>query len=337
MSSQATSAGLAVDTPQPDQRLARVAMAVGKPLLHAATVAVCVAIVTFFLIRALLGDPARRLAGLSGQVASPQQVAALRAQLGLNRGLLAQFASYMTGLAHGDFGTSFQYRGTPVSSIVFGTLGNTVILAITTMLISAALGIALGLFCAAVRSRLVDNLTRILSMIAMSAPSALVGLVLILSVAVRGSLLPAGGWGTGYPGDFRYLVLPIVTLCVWFTPVIFRVVRERAVEVLREPHVEAACARGMPPMRLALRHVLPNCALPVLNIVALSTGGLLGGAVIVETVFGVPGLGQTMSNAINSDDFPVIQAVTLLSGLAVVLANTAADIAGRAIDPRTRA
>lgn len=337
MTSQASIAGPTAPAPPSGRPRVRLVIAIGKPIVHAAVVAVCVAIVTFFLIRAMLGDPARRLAGLAGQVATPQQVAALRVQLGLNRGLIAQFGSYLAGLAHGDFGTSFQYRGTAVSTIVFGTVGNTVILTLATMALSTVLGVVLGLLFATVRSRVADNVVRVLSMIAMSAPSALVGLVLILWVAVHGSLLPAGGWGAGYPDNFRYLILPILTLSVWFTPVILRVVRQRAIEVLREPHIDAACARGLSPLHLAVRHVLPNCALPVLNIVALSTGGLLGGAVIVETVFGIPGLGQTMNNAINSDDFPVVQAVTLLSGLAVVLANTAADIIGRAIDPRIRA
>jgi Binding-prot-dependent transport system membrane comp, N-term len=174
-------------------RVARLAIAIGKPLLHAAMVAVCVAVVTFFLIHLMLGDPARRLAGEAGQVASPQQIAALRAQLGLNRGLLAQFVSYLAGLAHGDFGTSFQYRGTAVSSIVFGTLGTTAILSAVTIAVSTAAGILLGLLLAGTRSRVVDNAGRIASMIALSAPRALVGLVLLLWVAVHGNFLPAGG------------------------------------------------------------------------------------------------------------------------------------------------
>jgi peptide/nickel transport system permease protein len=309
-----------------------------KPVGNALAVSFCVAVVTFFLIRFLLGDPAYQFAMAQGggQPPAPDQVAAIRHDFGLDRPLLVQFGSFLLGLSHGDLGTSYQTRGMPVSHLVFGNLGTTFALTALTIVVSAISGIALGLLVAIARSRLLDNLVRTTAMVGIAAPSALVGLVLMLVVADTGGLLPSGGWGTGYPGNFRYLVLPVLTLAVWFVPAILRVALERARAVLDEPHIEAALTRGIPPGRLVIRHVLPNCALPILNFVALNTAWLLSGAVVVEMVFGTPGIGHTMANAISADDYPVIQACTLLTGLVVVLCSMTAAMIGRAIDPRTR-
>ena len=317
-------------------RRARAIAAVISPVLQAFVVTACVTIITFFLIRVLLGDPAERLAMSNGVAGSPERVAALRVELGLDQPLLIQFFDYVVGLLHGDLGQSFQYRGTDVSSIVVNGFGTTLALAGLTLVISAVVGIALGLLTASINSPLFDNVVRILAMVGLSAPGALVGLVLILTVALGSGMLPAGGWGSSYPDNFQYLILPALTLSVWLTPILLRVVRERAGEILLEPFAEAAVARGMSNPRLLLAHVARNTAVPVLTMLGLSIGNLLSGAVIVEVVFGLPGIGRALTNAVTGNDFPVIQAVVLLSGTVVVLSNMAAEIAGRAIDPRTR-
>ncbi|MFE2038514.1 ABC transporter permease [Streptomyces scopuliridis] len=308
------------------------------PVPNALIVAFCVVVVTFFLIRVVLGDPAYQYAmnQNGGQPPAPSQVAAIRHSFGLDRPVLVQFGSYLVGLLHGDMGFSYQNLSVPVSTVALGNLGTTAIMTALTIVTSALIGIVLGLAVALARFRTLDNMVRLIAMVGISAPTALVGLMLILSVSVAGRLLPAGGWGSGYPENFRYLVLPVATLVIWFAPAILRVVLERARAVFDEPFVEAALARGVPPLRLVVFHVLPSCALPVINFLALKTAWLLGGAVVTELVFGMPGLGHTMSSAITAADYPVIQACALLAGLLVVACTMTAAIVGRAIDPRTR-
>lgn len=335
MTASSAAGAVGTDPPAPasGRRVWRRVAAILRPLLQALVVSFCVVVVTFFLVRAFLGDPARAKLGLN---ASQAQVDQLRAQWGLNRPLLSQFVDYLRGLPRGDLGTSIQGTDTKVATLIFGALRNTALLALVSMILAVLLGVAGGVWAALTRIKIVDILLRGLAMLALASPPALIGLVLIFAVAVRAGLAPVGGWGTGYPDNFRYLALPIASVTILMTPVILRVVRSRAIEVMREPHIEAARSRGMRPLRLVLRHLLPNCALPILTVVGLSAGSLLSGAVVVEAVFGVPGLGQVLLNAMNSSDFPVIQGAAMVSGVAVALCNALAEIAQRAIDPRIR-
>jgi len=304
-----------------------------QPLVQAAIVSFFVVVITFFLSRLFLGDPARRMLGIN---ASQAEVDALRAEWGLDRPLVVQFGDYMLGLLQGDMGMSIMGSGVSVSTLIFGTLGNTVALALLSLTFAVILGIITGLWAAVTRVRAVDVSLRFLAMLGLAAPPALVGLLLIFGLAVQARLAPVGGWGSGYPENFRYLLLPVLTVTILATPLFLRVVRERAVTVLSEPHIEASRARGIPPVRLLIRHVLPNCAVPVVTVAGLSAGSLLSGAVIAEAVFGMPGLGLVLLNAMKSSDFPVIQGAAIISGAAVALCNALAEIAQRAIDPRTR-
>lgn len=306
-------------------------------LANAVLVALFVVVVTFFLIRYLLGDPAYQYAMSQngGHPPTPAAVAAARVALGINEPILTQFWHYLTGLLQGNLGTSFQSTRMPVSTLVWSGFSTTIVLAGLTVLVSTVSGTLLGLWLALVRSRLLDNLVRIVAMMGIAAPPALVGLVLIYLSSTTG-LLPAGGWAGSYPANFQFLVLPVVTLTAGFAPVIMRVVRERARAILAEEHIEAARTRGTPPLRLVLGHVLPECMVPLLRFIALNTTWLLSFAVVVEVVFGVPGLGRVLLTAANADDFPTIQACAMLLGFVVVICFALADIAGALIDPRTR-
>lgn len=304
------------------------------PLAQAIAVSFFVVIVTFFLIRAFLGDPARIKLGLN---VSQAQVDALRDQWGLNRPLMAQFLSYLGGLFRGDFGTSIQGENVKVSTLVFNSFGNTALLALFSMIFAVILGVVGGLWAAATKRRSIDAVLRGYSMLALSAPPPLLGVLCILLFAVHARWAPVGGWGNGYPDNLRYLWLPVVAVTLMMTPIILRVVRERAITVMQDPHIEAARSRGMRPFRLVLRHLLPNCAVPILTAIGLSLGALLSGSVVIEAVFGVPGLGQIIINAMNARDFPVLQGVALVTGVVVALCNALAEVAQRAIDPRTRA
>jgi peptide/nickel transport system permease protein len=307
-------------------------------LVNAVLVAAFVVVVTFFLIRYLLGDPAYQyaMAQNGGKPPALAAVAAARAELGINSPILTQFWHYAAGLLHGSLGNSFQPGRPPVTTLMWSGFSTTLVLTGFTVVISAVLGTLLGLWLAAVHSRFADNLLRLFAMTGIAAPSALVGLVLIYLSAALGGILPAGGWGYGYPANFRYLALPVITLCIGFVPVILRVVRERARAVLAEEHIEAARTRGTPPLRLMFGHVLPECLVPLLHFIALNTAWLLSGVVVVEVVFGIPGVGRVLLAAITADDYPTLQACAMLLGFVTVLCFAVARIAGAIIDPRTR-
>jgi peptide/nickel transport system permease protein len=307
-------------------------------LVNAVLVAAFVVVVTFFLIRYLLGDPAYQyaMAQNGGKPPEPQAVAAARIELGINSPILTQFWHYSTGLLRGSLGNSFQPGRLPVATLVWSGFSTTLVLTAFTVLVSTVLGTPLGLWLATVRFRFVDNLLRLFAMTGIAAPSALVGLVLIYLSSSMGGILPAGGWGNGYPANFRYLALPVITLCIGFAPVILRVVRERARAVLAEEHIEAARTRGTPPLRLMFGHVLPECLVPLLHFIALNTAWLLSGVVVVEVVFGIPGIGRVLLAAITADDYPTIQACAMLLGFVTVICFAVARIAGAIIDPRTR-
>lgn len=300
---------------------------------QAAVVSALVMVITFVLIRAVPGDPARQLLGES---ASNHQVAVLHRKMGLDGSLVEQFVRYVSGLLHGNLGVSLAYPGTGVGTLVLSGLATTAPLLIATLLVSGFGGTLLGIVAATARWRSVDWTVRFATMTLLAAPGALLSLLAILFVGVDLRLAPAGGWGTGFPDDLRYLWLPTLTLSCLLAPVIARAVRQRATEVLREEHIEAAIARGVSPLRLIWAHVLPNSALPVITLIGLNISGLIGGAVVVEAVFGLPGLGSKLVSAIDSHDYPVLQAIVLITGILTVLGNVSAEFAQRVLDPRSR-
>ena len=307
-------------------------------VVNSLIVAAFVVVVTFFLTRYLLGNPAYQYAMMQngGQLPRPAAVAAARVQLGLNSPILVQFWHYVTGLLHGSLGSSFQPGRLPVATLVWSGFSTTLVLSGLTVVVSTVLGVPLGLWLAIVRSRFLDGLVRIFAMAGIASPAALVGLVLIWFSSSTGNVLPAGGWGSGYPANFRYLALPVITLSIGFVPIILRVVRERASAILAAEHIDAARSRGIPPLSLVLGHVLPECMVPLLRFIALNTAWLLSGAVVVEVVFGIPGIGRVLLAAVNADDYPTIQGCAMLMGFVVVICFAVAEIAGELIDPRTR-
>jgi peptide/nickel transport system permease protein len=170
----------------------------------------------------------------------------------------------------------------------------------------------------------------------LALPPFFLGLIFVLFISVRAGLLPAGGWGSGPLADVRFLVLPALALAGFLTPLIVRVCRQAARHALREQWVEVAIARGISRRRIVGFHILPNTLLPVITLVGYNLGALLTGAVVVETVFALPGIGQELVNAIDTRDYPVIQGIALISALAVVAGNLLADLLSTLVDPRTR-
>jgi peptide/nickel transport system permease protein len=304
-----------------------------RRLAQAAIVSVIVVLITVLLIHLVPGDPARSILGTR---ASPERVAALREAMGLNQGLITATAQYLGNMLHGDLGHSLLQEGHSVAGILFPALGVTLALIAVTAVLSVLSGTATGLWAALSSHRGVDGLTGGMATLLLAMPPFFVGLLLLWVVALELGISPAGGWPGSWPENLRYIWLPSIALSAYLAPLVHRTVRGSAIETSEQDFIEAAFARGLPSRRLALRHVLPNSLLPVITLLALNLGTLVSGAVIVETVFDLPGLGAALVRAVAQRDYPVIQGAALISALAVVVGNLIADGLYAIVDPRTR-
>ena len=307
----------------------RIASKTGQALLTLFTVVVLV----FLLVRLIPGDPVTTILGSETNATAE---AALRLELGLDKTILEQFGDYVVGLLQGDLGHSAVQRADTVAKIILDSLPNTLAIIATGMSISIVVGIGLGLAAAISRHRWIDLTVRIWAMLLYATPTFLIALILILVLSIQLGWFPAGGWAGSYPDNFWFLVLPGLALSGHLSPIIARTVRQAAINVSGQLFMEAALSRGLSASALNLRHILPNSVLPVITLLGISFGGLLTGAIIVEAVFGLPGLGSEMTKAVARRDYPVIQGIALVSACAVIVGNLVAEIAYTFVDPRAR-
>ncbi len=304
------------------------AFLIARRLMQAALILLGVAVITFVLLYALPADPAVLLAGRN---ATPQTVANIRHQLGLDLPLPLQFWNYLTGLLQGDLGRSFNQK-TAVAPLILARLPATLTLMAAGIAIEVVVGLTLGVIAAVRRDGPVDRLVMTLSFVGVSTPQFLVGLLLLYVFAVTLGWFPMSGYGTP-----AHLVLPALTLGILGAGWYARIVRSAMIDVLAQDYVRTAHAKGVPAWRVVLRHALPNALLPVIAMIGIDIGQFMGGTVVVEAVFGWPGIGQLAWQAIQQVDIPIIMGVTLVSALAIVLGNLLADLIAPFIDPRIRA
>jgi peptide/nickel transport system permease protein len=295
-------------------------------------VSALVVVLTFFLLRVAPGDAVDVITGTHGTDATR---AATRAALHLDEPLGRQFLAYAGGLLRGDLGRSLVQQGQSVGNIVMKSLPVTLAVILGAVLISCALSIPLGLYAALTQRSYIDLLVRGLLSVLLACPPFFIGLLLILAFALGVDWLPAGGWPGTWPENFRFLILPSFALAASLVPQLARAVRQAAVDAMHEQWYEAALARGLSADVLAWHHVLPNSLLPVVTLVGLNVGALLAGAVVVEAVFGLPGIGQELVRAINQRDYPLVQGIVLITAAMVVVANLFTDALNRCIDPRS--
>ncbi len=273
----------------------------------------------------LSGDPATAMLPFEATAAD---VARLRAQLGLDRPMYEQYVSFLVRAAQGDFGFSYRYRQTAMS-IVVERLPATLELAGAALLISLVLAIPAGIIGAWKRGSWVDQVAMMFAVTGQSMPTFWMGLMLILLIAVGLRLLPASGGG-----EPRYLVLPALTLGANMAGVVARLLRSSLLEVLSKDYIRVARAKGLKERVVLTRHALQNAAIPVTTIVGLQIGNLLAGSIIVETVFGYPGMGLLVVNSITGHDFPVVEAFVFLFTTMIVVINIAVDLLYTRLDPR---
>lgn len=304
-----------------------------RRLLFMIPVALLVSFVTFMMIHLIPGDPARVLLGES---ATPQTVAALRHQLGLDKPLLTQYVLWLGQALHGNLGDSIQLQQ-PVTQAILQRLPITAELGIVSLIVSVALAIPLGVLAAGTRNTPIDWFINVLSLIGTAIPNFVLGLVLILFLAVVLRPFPPGGYVpfTQDPlGNLRDLVLPVITLATGAVAGNMRQVRASMIEVLGQDYIRTARAKGLRRGRVYFVHALRNALLPLLTIVGLQAGAILGGAVIIESIFLWPGVGMLAIQSILSKDYPVVQGVVLLSALSYMLVNLLVDVGYGALDPR---
>ncbi|MBB2914050.1 peptide/nickel transport system permease protein [Streptosporangium becharense] len=287
---------------------------------------------TAMIVRLMPGDPAQAILGLN---ATPDALRELRAELGLDRSLLKQASDQLWGILHLDLGVSIS-RDRPVVDILLEAFPVTVVLMVGGIAVALAVSIPLGLLPALRRAPRLNDAIGVIMVVLLAIPSFVIGIYALLIVAVNWRLAPAGGWGDGWPGNFRYAWLPSVVLAFMLIPLLTRAVQRSTIDVLDEEFIEAARARGLRRNAIVVRHVLPNILLPLITLVGYSASVLLGGAVIVESVFGVSGFGEVIMEAVSTRDYPVIVGVTLFSGIFVVVVNLLTDLLYTVVDPRTR-
>jgi peptide/nickel transport system permease protein len=290
-------------------------------------------VVVFFLMRVLPGDPAGAMLGTN---ATPQAVADLRSQLGLDKPLTAQFADYVVGLLHFDLGRSLALR-VPVTTLIGQAVGHTLLLTIFGTLVSVIVGVPLGVVAALKRRTWVDYAASVGALSGISVPVFVWALLLLLAFTLDWPILPSAGAGDTPIDIARSLILPSLATGFFQVGLIARITRSSLLSVLANDYVRTARAKGLAPTAVIVGHALRNSLIPVITVIGLNFGTLLGGAVVVETVFTRPGLGRLILDAINARDYPVIQGVMIVSVVLVVVLNLATDLLYTVADPRVRA
>ena len=300
---------------------------VAQRIGQAAIILLGVSFITFLLLYILPADPAVQIAGRS---ATPETVASIRAQLGLDQPLLVQYWHYITNLLQGDFGRSYLQKS-DVSELIQSRLWPSLSLMFFAIVIELIIGISAGVFSAIKRGKFADNFIMINSFIAVSAPQFIVSILVLYIFAVKLQWFPIGGYGQPI-----HYVLPALTLGILGSGWYSRVMRSSMLDVMRQDYIRTARAKGAPLGRVIRVHALKNAVLPIVAMIGLDIGIFMGGIVVVESVFGWPGIGQLAWQAIQRVDIPIIMGVTLVSAVAIVIGNLIADLVAPFIDPRIK-
>jgi peptide/nickel transport system permease protein len=294
-----------------------------------------VAIFVFLMLRLTPGDPA---AIIAGDNANADQVALIRSRLGLDQPILSQFLIWLGNILRGDFGESFFFKKT-VAELILGRLEPTLALSLCTITIAVVVAVPLGVLAAYKQGTWIDSIVMGFSVLGFSVPVFVIGYLLIYIFAIKLNWLPVQGYqpiSAGFGGFLQRLILPSVTLSVIYIALIARMTRASVLEVLGEDYIRTARAKGQVEVKVLFRHALKNAAVPIITVIGLGIALLIGGVVVTESVFTIPGLGRLTVDAVLARDYPTIQAVILLFSFVYVLINLAVDLAYTLFDPRIR-
>ncbi len=299
-------------------------------MLHAVPVLLGVTIFVFLAVKFVPGDPIRIMT--HGRM-NDQEVEAIYHKLGMDRPWIVQYADFVTGAAVGDLGQSI-IQNQPVSRLISEKLSPTLLLLLMSSLLSVLIALPLALMASYYRNRAPDLVIRLASMIGFAMPSFWIGIVLILTLGVWTRLFPISGLGTGLFDNLYHLVLPSLTIAFFLAPILVQSLRASMLDVLTSEYVEVARAKGLSEWRILIKHVLRNALIPVITVLAVNISWLVSGAVVVEYVFGLPGLGSLLVRSVGFRDYPIIQGLSLVFAVIVVAVNLLADLCYGLIDAR---
>jgi peptide/nickel transport system permease protein len=307
----------------------------GRRVLSTIPVVLIVAVLIFMMLRLTPGDPASIIAG---DAATSADIAEIRAKLGLSGSIFSQFFIWLGHVFQGDFGESFFYKKT-VASLIADRLEPTLALSILTIILATVIAVPLGTLAAYKQGSWLDRGVMGLSVAGFSVPVFVIGYVLIYVFALKLGWFPVQGYqrlSVGFWGFLHRLLLPALTLAIVFIALLARMTRTSVHEVLNEDYVRTARAKGLPNLKVLVFHALRNAAVPIVTVIGISIATLLGGVVVTESVFNIPGLGRLTVDAVLARDYPTVQAVILLFSLAYVFINLVIDVLYTVLDPRIR-
>jgi peptide/nickel transport system permease protein len=307
----------------------------GRRLLSTIPVLAVVAILIFLMLRLTPGDPA---AVIAGPAATTQDIVEIRGKLGLDRPILVQFATWVGGMFAGDFGESFFYKKT-VAELIADRVEPTLSLAALTIVLATLIAVPLGTIAAWRQGSWIDRLVMGFSVLGFSVPVFVIGYLLIGLFSVKLGWFPVQGYqriSEGIGGWLHRLILPAFTLAIIYVALLARMTRTSVLEVLNEDYVRTARAKGLPNRKVLMFHALRNAAVPIVTVIGIGVALLIGGVVVTESVYSIPGLGRLTVDAVLARDYPTVQAVILLFSVAYVVVNLVIDLLYTVLDPRIR-
>ena len=304
---------------------------IGRRLAHILLVLLGVSFLSFLLMYVSPGDPVRAMYAVSGSIPSEEVLEQTREELGLNDPFLIQYGNWVANCLRGDFGTSYS-KGEAVATLLMERVWPTIQLALLSLVIMVLVAVPIGVYSALRQNTILDYILRGTTFISISMPNFWVGLLLLYVVAMKLGWLPV----VSNQMNFQRLILPAVTLAIAMAGKYARQVRAAILEELRQDYVAGARARGLSEGRVLWRHVLPNAVLPLITMLGLSLGSLLGGTAVVEVIFSYPALGSLAISAITSRDYPLIQGYVLWIALIYMAVNLVVDLSYHRLDPRLR-
>jgi peptide/nickel transport system permease protein len=305
---------------------------IARRLLQMIPVVFGITVITFLLIRAIPGDPAQTMLG---EKATDEKIALYREKLGLNEPIYMQYLYYVRNLVQLDLGDSTQYR-VPVSSILGDRLKVSLSVMLMTLVLTTAISLPLGMLAALKKDSILDNIVRSTLMVSLLMPTFYTGILIIILLSIKVDLFPTAGYGEGFVDHIHHLFLPGLTLALGISPILIRTLRTGILEAMTSDYVKTARSKGLKEQTVVTRHVLRNALIPTVTLLGISVGAIIGGTVVTEKVFALPGAGALLVDAINARDYSTVQAAVMVVAVLVVLVNLATDIVYSFIDPRVR-
>ncbi len=305
---------------------------IARRLVQMIPVLLGVTIVVFGLLQLIPGDPATAMLGMQ---ARPESLAALRSELGLDRPLWEQYFRYVANIARLDLGESLKFK-VSVASLLGDRLEVTLALILYATVLMIALSMPIGIISALRKDGIFDQFSRLILMVTLVMPAFWIGIIFLTYLSLKLQLFPVSGYGDTWQEHLHHLFLPALTIALSITPILVRALRTSILEAMSSDYIRTARAKGLQERAVVSAHVLRNALIPALTLLGLSVGYLLGGTVIVENVFSLPGAGKLLVDAIAARDYPLVQSTTLIFAFLVILVNLITDLTYTFLDPRVR-